>query len=48
MLDQIEQFFISYNAPRGKKFKIESQGGPKRAMKIFVEGVKAFKKKRGK
>ncbi len=48
MLDQIEQFFVSYNALRGKKFKLKNQGNPKRAMTILEESVKAFKKKRGK
>jgi inorganic pyrophosphatase len=48
MLDQIEQFFISYNKLRGKKFKLENQGGPKRAMTVIEGGIKAFKKKSGK
>ncbi len=47
MLDQIEQFFVSYNKLRGKKFKLKSQGSPKRAMSIIGDGIKAFKKKRG-
>jgi inorganic pyrophosphatase len=45
ILDQIEQFFVSYNKLRGKKFKLENQGGPKRAMKIVAEGIAAFQKK---
>jgi inorganic pyrophosphatase len=48
MLDQIEQFFVSYNKLRGKKFKLKSQGGPKRAMAIIKEGIKAFEKQQGK
>ena len=44
---QLEQFFVSYNKLRGKKFKLESQSGPKRAMAIVQDGIKAFKKKRG-
>src|ERR1700746_177758 len=27
ILDQLEQFFVSYNKLRGKKFKLENQGG---------------------
>jgi inorganic pyrophosphatase len=46
MLDQIEQFFVSYNLLRGKKFKLQNQGNPKRAMAIIDQGIKAFKKKR--
>jgi inorganic pyrophosphatase len=45
LLDQIEQFFVSYNKLRGKRFKLKSQGGPKRAMAIIANGIKAFKKK---
>jgi inorganic pyrophosphatase len=45
ILDQLEQFFVSYNKLRGKKFKLKNQAGPKRAMTIIGEGIKAFKKK---
>jgi inorganic pyrophosphatase len=45
ILDQIEQFFISYNKLRGKKFKLRNQGGPKRAAAIVKQGIEAFKKK---
>jgi inorganic pyrophosphatase len=48
ILDQVEQFFVSYNKLRGKKFKLENQGGPKRAMAIIEKGVRAFEKKRSK
>jgi inorganic pyrophosphatase len=44
MLDQIEQFFVSYNQLRGKKFKVKSKKGPKRAMAVIKSGIKAFKK----
>jgi inorganic pyrophosphatase len=47
MLDQIEQFFVSYNALRGKKFKLTNQGGPKRALELIKQGIKAFEKERG-
>src|SRR5690349_18888267 len=29
LLDQLEQFFISYNKSRGKKFKVKGRHGPK-------------------
>jgi len=29
ILDQLEQFFISYNKSRGKKFKANGRHGPK-------------------
>ncbi len=48
VLDQVEQFFVSYNKLRGKKFKLKNLGGPKRAMTILDAGIQAFKKKRGK
>jgi inorganic pyrophosphatase len=42
LLDQVEAFFISYNKQRGKKFKVISVGGPKKALKLLKQGVKAF------
>jgi inorganic pyrophosphatase len=46
LLDQVEAFFASYNKQRGKKFKIISTGGPKKAMKLLKNGIKAFDRKR--
>ncbi len=48
LLEQLEQFFVSYNKLRGKKFKLENQGGPKRALSIIKKGVEAFDKKQKK
>jgi inorganic pyrophosphatase len=45
ILDQVEQFFVSYNKLRGKKFKLKNQGGPKCAMTIIQQGMRAFDKK---
>jgi inorganic pyrophosphatase len=45
LLDQLEEFFVSYNKLRGKKFRITGQGGPKRALAIIRKGMKAFEKK---
>ncbi len=42
-LDQVEEFFVSYNKQRGKKFKITSTGGPKKAVRFLKAGIKAHK-----
>jgi len=47
VVKQIEEFFVSYNKLRGKKFKVTGHGGPDRAVKIIKEGIKAFDKKNG-
>src|ERR1700735_5643302 len=44
LLDQVEEFFVSYNKQRGKKLKITGLGGPKRAIKFLKAGVQAHKK----
>ena len=44
LLDQVEEFFISYNKQRGKKFKVTGIGGPKRAIKFLKAGIEAHKK----
>jgi hypothetical protein len=45
LASQIEEFFISYNRQRGKKFKVIGTGGPKRAIKFLKDGIQAYKKK---
>ena len=45
LLSQIEEFFVSYNKQRGKKFKVTGTGGPKRAIKFLKDGIKAYRKK---
>src|ERR1700694_2819748 len=40
LLDQVEQFFVSYNQQRGKKFKITGTGGPKKAIKFLKTGIR--------
>jgi inorganic pyrophosphatase len=42
LLDQVEAFFVSYNKQRGKKFKITSTSGRKKAMKHLESGMKTF------
>ncbi len=46
LLDQVEQFFISYNKQRGKKFAVTGLAGPKKALKFLRAGSAAFKKKK--
>lgn len=45
LLDQVEEFFISYNKSRGKKFKVKGQHGPKRSVQLIETGIKKFKQK---
>ncbi len=47
VLNQLEAFFISYNKLHGKKFKVTGRGGPKRALNIIKDGIKAFQEKKG-
>jgi inorganic pyrophosphatase len=44
LLSQVEEFFISYNKQRGKKFRIVDTGGPRKAVKFLKAGVRAYKK----
>jgi len=44
-LQQLEQFFVSYNKLRGKKFRVKGCHGPKRALAVINKGIKAFEKK---
>ncbi len=45
ILDQVEEFFISYNKSRGKKFKIKGRHGVKRVCQLVDDGIKALAKK---
>jgi inorganic pyrophosphatase len=44
LLSQIQEFFVSYNKQRGKKFKITDTGGPKKALRYLKSGIKARQK----
>jgi len=44
-LDQIEQFFISYNQLRGKEFRVTGRGNPERALAILRKAIAEFEKK---
>ena len=43
LLEQVEEFFVSYNKQRGKKFTITGTGGPKKAIKHLKAGIHAHK-----
>jgi len=44
ILDQVEEFFVSYNKSRGKKFKVKGRHGPKRTATLVDTAIQAFKK----
>src|ERR1051325_1609738 len=46
LLDQVEEFFVSYNKQRGKKFKIIGNGGPKKAITFIEAGIREHKRKK--
>lgn len=46
LLNQIDEFFISYNKSRGKTFAVKARRGPKRAVKLFEKASKAFHRKK--
>src|SRR5262249_50787320 len=39
LLSQLEEFFISYNKQRGKKFRVTGTGGPSKAIKFLKAGI---------
>lgn len=41
-LDEIQEFFVSYNKSRGKRFALKGVHGPKRALELIEEGVKLY------
>jgi len=43
LLSQLEEFFVSYNKQRGKKFRITGMGGPKKVVKFLKDGIKKQK-----
>jgi inorganic pyrophosphatase len=47
LLSQLEEFFVSYNKQRGKKFRITGTGGPRKALKLLRAGIKHHKAKNG-
>lgn len=47
LLEQIEQFFIAYNAAEQKQFKVLRRSGPKKAEALIAQGIKKFEMKFG-
>ena len=45
LLSQVEEFFVSYNKQRKKRFKVTGIGGPKKAVKFVKAGIYAHKNK---
>src|SRR5580698_3867537 len=43
LLDQVEEFFVSYNKQRGKKFSVTGTGGSKKAIKFIKAGIRAYR-----
>jgi len=39
MLKEIEQFFITYNQEKGKKFKVLRMRGPRQALKMVKKSL---------
>lgn len=46
VVDQLEEFFISYNKSRGKKFRVKGRHGPKRAAELLEAGRARFSEKK--
>ena len=44
LLDQVEEFFVSYNKQRGKKFAITGMVKPKQAIKFLKTGIEQHKR----
>jgi inorganic pyrophosphatase len=42
-LHEIEHFFVSYNAAKGKAFKPLGRGGPERAERLVEAGIRLFR-----
>ena len=40
LLSQLEEFFVSYNKQRGRKFRVTGTGGPRKAIKLVKAGIK--------
>jgi inorganic pyrophosphatase len=41
-LSQLEEFFVSYNKQRGKKFRIIGTGGPQKAIKVLKKAARMY------
>src|SRR5712672_1870277 len=48
LLDEIKEFFVSYNKLRDRKFRATHDASPDKARTLIEEGLKTFKKRRRK
>jgi inorganic pyrophosphatase len=48
LLDEIKEFFITYNKLRDRKFRARHEASPQKARKLIDDGMKSFKKQRRK
>jgi inorganic pyrophosphatase len=48
MLDEVESFFGHYNSLKGKEFEVIARKGPKQALRLLKDGMRAFEKQRKK
>jgi inorganic pyrophosphatase len=48
LLDEIKEFFITYNKLRDRKFRARHDASPEKALKLIERGIRTFKKKRRK
>jgi inorganic pyrophosphatase len=46
LIAQIEHFFVSYNAVKGKRFEVKRRAGRKRAQALIVAGVERANRRR--
>jgi inorganic pyrophosphatase len=44
LIEEIEEFFHTYNKLRGRKFRVKATAGPHKARALVETGVKRFKK----
>ena len=47
-LSQLEEFFVSYNKQRGKKFRIVGTGRPEKAVKLLQAAMKEYTRSQSK
>ena len=48
LLDEIKEFFVTYNKLRDRKFRATHEASPQKARKLIDDGMKSFKKKQRK
>jgi inorganic pyrophosphatase len=46
VIEQVENFFVTYNKSRGKKFRVLGVHGPRRGIKLLQQGIKAYESKK--